>query len=137
MRLLGIFVTLVFGLVIAQAQPADREALWKEVADAEKKGLPKTAAAKLQLIYDSAMQEGKHAEAIKALPKRITNEGAVQGDKPEEKITLLQTELEKSDCARRYYNRSVFAPFARQLPLVLAAAGPHLHYFESWLRKSN
>ena len=96
MRLLVIFVTLVFGLVLSQAQPADREALWKEVADAEKKGLPKTAAAKLQLIYDSAMQEGKHAEGIKALAKRITNEGAVQGNKPEEKITRLQAELEKT-----------------------------------------
>ena len=85
MRLLGIFITLAFGLVLSQAQPADREALWKEVADAEKKGLPKTAAAKLQLIYDSAMQEGKHAEAIKALAKRITNEGAVEGNKPEDR----------------------------------------------------
>ena len=70
--------------------------MWKEVADAEKKGLPKTAAAKLQLIYDSAMRDGKHAEAIKALAKRITNEGAVQGNKPEEKITRLQAELEKT-----------------------------------------
>ena len=96
MRLLGIFLTLAFGLVFAQAQPADREALWREVADAEKKGLPKTATAKLQLIYDSAMQDGKHAEAIKALAKRITHEGAVQGNKPEEKITRLQAELEKT-----------------------------------------
>ncbi|MDP7442581.1 MAG: MG2 domain-containing protein, partial [Verrucomicrobiota bacterium] len=95
MRLLGTCLALVAGLTIAQAQPADREALWKEVADAEKKGLPKTAAAKLQLIYDSALQDDQHAEAIKALAKRITHEGAVQGNKPEEKITRLQAELEK------------------------------------------
>ena len=38
MRLQGIFLTLAFGLVLAQAQTADREALWGEVADAEKKG---------------------------------------------------------------------------------------------------
>ena len=42
------------------------------------------------------MQDGKHAEAIKALAKRITHEGAVQGNKPEEKITRLQAELEKT-----------------------------------------
>ena len=82
MRLQGIFLTLAFRLVLAQAQTADREALWGEVADAEKKGLPKTAAAKLQLIYDSALHDGRHAEAIKALAKRITHEGAVQGNKP-------------------------------------------------------
>ena len=59
MRLLGIFLALAAGLAFAQAQPADREALWKEVAAAEKKGLPKTAAARLQLIYDSALRDGQ------------------------------------------------------------------------------
>ena len=96
MRLQGVFLTLAFGLVFAQAQPADRQALWGEVADAEKKGLPKTAAAKLQLIYDSALRDGQHAEAIKALAKRISHEGTVQGNKPEEKITRLRAELEKT-----------------------------------------
>ncbi len=96
MRLLGTFLALAAGLVFAQAQPANREALWKQVAAAEKKGLPKTAAAKLQLIYDSALRDGRHAEAIKALAKRITHEGAVQGNKPEEKITRLRAELEKT-----------------------------------------
>ena len=101
MRLLGTFLALAAGLTFAQAQPADREALWKEVAEAEKKGLPKTAAAKLQLIYDSALQDSRHAEAIKALAKRITHEGAVQGSKPEEKITRLQAELEKTPAEAR------------------------------------
>jgi uncharacterized protein YfaS (alpha-2-macroglobulin family) len=101
MRLLGIFLALAAGLAFAQAQPADREALWKEVAAAEKKGLPKTAAARLQLIYDSALRDGQHAEAIKALAKRITHEGAVQGNKPEEKITRLRAELEKTPAEAR------------------------------------
>ena len=101
MRLLGTCLALAAGLTFAQAQPADREALWKEVAEAEKKGLPKTAAAKLQLIHDSALRDGRHAEAIKALAKRITHEGAVQGSKPEEKITRLQAELEKTPAEAR------------------------------------
>ena len=71
-----------------------RETLWKEVLDAEKKELPKTAAAKLQTIYDSAIQDGKFAEGIKALAKKITHEGTIQGNKPAEKITRLQDELE-------------------------------------------
>ena len=61
MRLPGTLLALAAGLAFAQAQPADREALWREVAEAEKKGLPKTAAAKLQLIYDSALKDGKQA----------------------------------------------------------------------------
>ena len=101
MRLPGTLLALAAGLAFAQAQPADREALWKEVAEAEKKGLPKTAAAKLQLIYDSALKDGKHAEAIKALSKRITHDGAVQGNKPEEKITRLRTELDKTPAEAR------------------------------------
>ena len=95
MKLISTFSVLVYGLVLTQSQPLNREALWKEVIDAEKKGLPKTAAAKLQTIYDSAIQDGKFAEGIKALAKRITHEGTVQGNKPEEKITRLQDELEK------------------------------------------
>ena len=79
MKFLRTVLVLVAGMALGQAQPVDRETLWKEVAEAEKKGRPKTAAAKLQTIYDSALKAGKHAEAIKALAKRITHEGAVQG----------------------------------------------------------
>ena len=95
MKLLTTIFVMATGLVLVQSQPVDREALWKEVAEAEKKGRPKTAAARLQTIYDSAIKDDKHAEAIKALAKRITHEGAVQGNKPVEKITRLQDELEK------------------------------------------
>ena len=58
MKLISIFSVLFLGLALAQSQTANRETLWKEVLDAEKKGLPKTAAAKLQTIYDSAIQDG-------------------------------------------------------------------------------
>ena len=95
MKLMSIFSVLLLGLALAQSQTANREALWKEVLDAEKKGLPKTAATKLQTIYDSAIQDGNFPEAVKALAKRITHEGNIQGNKPEEKITRLQDELEK------------------------------------------
>ena len=95
MKLISIFSVLFLGLALAQSQTANRETLWKEVLDAEKKGLPKTAAAKLQTIYDSAIQDGKFAEGIKALAKKITHEGTIQGNKPAEKITRLQDELKK------------------------------------------
>ena len=95
MKLLSTIFVLATGLVLVQSQSVDREVLWKEVAEAEKKGRPKTAAAKLKIIYDSAIKDGKHAEAIKALAKRITHEGSVQGNKPKEKIIRLQGELEK------------------------------------------
>ena len=95
MKSLNTFLLFTAGLALSQSQPMDREPLWKEVAEAEKKGLPKTAAERLQIIYEAALRDGKHAEAIKALAKRITHEGAVQGSKPEEKITRLQDELDK------------------------------------------
>ena len=38
MKLLTTIFVMATGLVLVQSQPVDREALWKEVAEAEKKG---------------------------------------------------------------------------------------------------
>ena len=40
MKFLNTFLLFSVGLALGQAQPAYREALWKEVAEAEKKGRP-------------------------------------------------------------------------------------------------
>ena len=57
MKLLNTFLLFIAGLVLAQSQPVDREALWKEVAEAEKKGRPKTAAAKPRSARQPARAE--------------------------------------------------------------------------------
>ena len=48
-------------------RPDDREALWKQVRQAESKGLPKSAAKLLGEIYDSAVTDKEYAEATKAV----------------------------------------------------------------------
>ena len=87
------FVAFSLSLLLA-AGP--REQTWKEVDEAIAAGKPKTAIEKLEPIINQAMNEKKFAEAIKAIATKISLEGSIQGDKPEEKITRLQAEIEKA-----------------------------------------
>src|SRR5436190_15472584 len=75
------------------AQPS-RADLWKQVADADKKGLPRTGIKVVEQIIDSAMKDKAYPEAIKAIAKKINLEGNIEGNKPEEKITRMQAEIE-------------------------------------------
>ena len=73
-----------------------RDALWKEVVDAENKGLPKTAIEKLGPIIKQAMAEKAYPEAIKAVARKIAFEGQIEGSKAEEKITRIEAEIAKA-----------------------------------------
>ncbi len=73
-----------------------RDQLWKEVDEAMKKGLPKTAIEKLDPIIEGAIEDKAYAEAIKAIGQKIALEGNIQGNKPEEKITRMQAEIDKA-----------------------------------------
>ena len=79
------------GLVAFGAAP--REDQWKQVDEAVKKGLPKTAIEALEPIIAAAVKDQAYAEAIKAIGQKIALEGNIQGNKPEEKITRLQAEI--------------------------------------------
>jgi uncharacterized protein YfaS (alpha-2-macroglobulin family) len=81
-------------LVVDAAGP--REAQWKKVNDAVNKGLPKTAIEHLQPIIDQAIRDKDYPEAIKAVARKVTLEGTIQGNKPEEKIIRMQAEIEKA-----------------------------------------
>ncbi|MCE9568364.1 MAG: hypothetical protein K8U57_40705 [Planctomycetes bacterium] len=74
------------------AQPP-RPDLWKEVAEADKKGLPRTGIKALEPIIESAIKDKAYPEAIKAIAKKINLEGNIEGNKPEEKITRMQAEI--------------------------------------------
>jgi hypothetical protein len=89
----GLLVLTAVSLLIA-AGP--REAAWKKVDDAIAAGKPKTAIENLNPIIRDAMNDKKFAEAIKAISMKISLEGNVQGNKPEEKITRLQQEIENA-----------------------------------------
>jgi len=70
-----------------------RDDLWNQVDDAIKRGLPKTAIAILDQIIPEALQDQAHAEATKAICRKIALEGQIQGGKAEEMIVRLETEI--------------------------------------------
>src|SRR5438132_588001 len=92
--LLGTFLSMNLSATSSAAGP--RDAQWKAVEDAVKKGLPKTAITNLEPIITGAMKDKAYAEAVKAIGEKIALEGNVQGNKPEEKITRLEAEIAKA-----------------------------------------
>jgi len=69
---------------------------WEEVEEAIKKGLPKTAIEKLDPLIERAQREKAHAVSIRAIAQKINLEGAIQGNKPEEKIARMEAEMAKA-----------------------------------------
>lgn len=89
-----IAVLLMIGCVFA-AESQSRQELWKQVDAAIKKGLPKTAIKHLEPIIEGALAEKEYAEAVKALAKKISYEGQIQGRKAEENIVRLEAVIDK------------------------------------------
>ena len=83
-------------LTAASAPPASRAAQWKAVEEAIQKGLPKTAITNLEPILVGALREKAWGEATKAIARRIVLEGNIEGNKPEEKITRIETEIARA-----------------------------------------
>ena len=73
-----------------------RDDLWRQVNEAVAKGLPKTAITNLEPIISGALKDKAYAEATKAIAKKITLEGNIEGNKPEEKIVRLEAELARA-----------------------------------------
>lgn len=110
-------LALCFCLVSGVAFAGSRDAQWKEVAEAQKQGLPKTAIEKLDPLIAAAMKDKAWAEAIKAIGTKIALEGNIQGNKPEEKITRMQAEIAK-------------APDAMKPAMDAILANWYWHYFQ-------
>lgn len=111
---------LLLGYVVLQGgagEPQPRAEQWKKVAEAVSKGLPKTAIEHLNPIIEGAMNEKAYAEAIRAIGRKIALEGEIQGNKPEEKIVLLQAEIAK-------------APAEMQPVMQAILANWYWHYFQ-------
>ncbi len=90
---------IVIGLAMALAGPmfaASRDSQWKQVDEAVNKGLPKSAIEVLDPIIQGAMKDRAYGEAIKAIARKIVLEGAIQGNKPEEKIVRMEAEIAKA-----------------------------------------
>lgn len=95
---LALAVALVAGVVgltlrsTTAAQPS-REEQWKLVNQSIAKGLPKTAIEQLNPIIEGSLKDKNYPEAIKAIAKKISLEGVIEGNKPEEKITRMQAAI--------------------------------------------
>src|SRR5262245_31474269 len=82
--------------LLALAVPGPREKQWQKVDEAVRKGLPRTAIDHLEPIIAAAMKDKAYPEAIKAIAKKISLEGNIQGNKPEEKITRMKQAIAKA-----------------------------------------
>lgn len=69
---------------------------WKAVDQAVQKGLPKSAIDALEPIVAGALKDRAYGEAAKAIAKKIALEGEIQGNKPEERISRMETEIAKA-----------------------------------------
>ncbi len=73
-----------------------RDAQWKAVQDAVQKGLPQTAITNLEPIIAATLKEKAYAEATKAIGQKIALEGAIEGNKAEERVGRLEAEIAKA-----------------------------------------
>jgi len=106
-----------FAVPVLLAAVPDREEQWKKVDEAVSKGLPKTAIAELEPIITSAIKEKAFPEAIRAVALKISLEGNIQGNKPEEKITRLEKAIADSPRQMKPVLKTVIAfSSARRLP---------------------
>ncbi len=108
LRLIAPCLSMLIAFAVASAV-GPRDTQWKAVEDAMNKGLPKTAIEALQPIIDGALQDKAYAEAVKAISQRIALEGAIQGDKPEEKVTRMTAEIEKAPEPMRPVMQAILA----------------------------
>ncbi|WP_438479776.1 alpha-2-macroglobulin family protein [Oleiharenicola lentus] len=101
--------TLLSCLYITQLVAGSRDAQWKKVDEAVAQKLPQTAITELEAIAASALADGQHAEATKAIARRIVLAGGIQGDKAEERIVRLEAEIVKAPAALKPVMESLLA----------------------------
>ncbi len=87
----------------------DSKQNWDAVNDAINKGLPKTAIEKLEPIIATAKSEKRYAEAIKAIGMKVSLEGTIQGNKPEEKISRMRTEIDQAPAEMKPMMEAILA----------------------------
>ena len=95
-RFLLICTLLLLATMTTPLPAAPRDAQWKKVDEAINQGLPKSAIDALEPIITAATAEKAYAEAAKAIARKIALQGNIEGNKPEEKITRLETEIGKA-----------------------------------------
>lgn len=108
----AVWVLLLAFPLIMKAE--SRTALWKEVDDAARKGLPRTAITNLDIIIRGSLADKAYAEATKAIGRKIVLEANIQGNKPEEKIVRLEAELARTPSEMQPVLETLLAYWYRQ-----------------------
>jgi len=107
---IAVLAIFMIGLVQTQLEAqTDTNALWKQVEEAQNKGLPKTAIKSLKQIYKVALKEKKYGEALRALSMRIVLESNIKGNKPEVKVNMLKAEIKKADPEMKPLMKTILA----------------------------
>lgn len=108
---LAIAVCLTSTLLVssASAQNSIPDERWKQVDDAVRQGLPKTAIERIEPIIKTALENKQWAAAINAIGRKIALEGTIQGNKPEEKIRRLESEIEAAPDAMKPVMHAILA----------------------------
>jgi hypothetical protein len=78
-----------------------RDAQWKKVEDALDQGLPRTAITNLEPIITGALRDSAYAEATKAVARKITLEGSLEGSRAEASIARLTARLRQAPTAMK------------------------------------
>ena len=92
---------LSLAVLAPESRAGPRDAEWREVESATQQGRPQTAIERLEPIITAALAEKSYAEAVKGIGRKIALQGAIQGNKPEEKIVRLQAELAQAPAAMK------------------------------------
>ncbi len=105
-----VWQTLILVLLMKTfAAAGARDELWNQVDEAVRKGLPQTAITNLEPIIQGALAEKAYPEAVRAIARKISLEGNIQGHKPEEKIIRLEAELAKAPAEARPVMEAILA----------------------------
>ncbi len=83
-------------MIALQADFSENNEHWEKARKAMDKGLPRTAIEHIEPVIERALRDGRDAEAIHAITLRIALKGTIQGNRPEEKISMLDREIEKA-----------------------------------------
>ena len=86
----------LFTASILSLMAGPRDAQWKQVDEAVQKGLPRSAVQALAPIIQGALADRSWGEAVKAIAQKIVLEANIQGNKPEEKIARLESEITRA-----------------------------------------
>ena len=86
----------LFTASILSLMAGPRDAQWKQVDEAVQKGLPRSAVQALAPIIQGALADRSWGEAVKAIAQKIVFEANIQGNKPEEKITRMESEIARA-----------------------------------------